>query len=466
MGNVMRTVGIIGAAAAILVLAGASHAAAPAQKPAAKEIWLAAFGHVPTAYNMTPGTSVTRPDGTVRVSRPGYAPLPPYSNVTVREVTRITAAARRIRVRFSNEFGAKGLTLGAAHIALAGQDGAILPGTDHVLTFAGKTSVEIPQGAPMLSDPVDWELPAFAHIAVSVYYPGEVIPPAHNLYTLDAYRSGASGDETGAVTLTPAPAAPAAEGATGGRGGRGAWGACALPAGCPLPAPNGNHVSEIDIVPAQAKRTLVAFGDSITEGVVSTPGAFKGWPDVLAERLQANPATRGWSVFNAGIGSNRLLHDNPSTNALSRFDRDVLAVPGVSAVIVLLGINDIQYSHRGPDEVVHPDQEIPAFQQLIARAHARGIKIYGATITAFEGSPDYTEGGEADRQAMNTFIRSGAFDGVIDFDAVTRDPARPTHLLASVESSGHLHPSDAGYAAMGNAVDLALFGAKPEKKKK
>lgn len=456
----MRTLRIIGATAAILALSGTSQAAAP------KETWLAAFGHVATAYNMTPGTSVTRPDGTVRVSRPGYAPLPPYNNVTVREVTRITAAARRIRVRFSNEFGAKGLMIGAAHVALAGEGGAILPGSDHVLTFSGKTSVEIPPGAPMLSDPVDWNLPAFAHLAVSVYYPNETVPPAHNLYTLDAYQAGISGDQTGAENLAPAPVAPAtADAAAGGRGGRGGRGACANPAGCPLAAPNGNHVSEIDIVPAAAKQTLVAFGDSITEGVVSTPGAFRGWPDILAERLQANPTTRGWSVFNAGIGSNRLLHDNPSTNALSRFDRDVLAVPGVSAVIVMLGINDIQYSHRGPDEVVHPDQEIPAFQQLIARAHARGIKIYGATITAFEGSPDYTEGGEADRQAMNAFIRSGAFDGVVDFDAVTRDPARPTHLLASVESSGHLHPSDAGYAVMGNAVDLALFGAKPAKKK-
>jgi lysophospholipase L1-like esterase len=306
----------------------------------------------------------------------------------------------------------------------------------------------------MLSDPIDWKLPAFAHLAVSIYYPKETLPPAHTLYTLQAWQAGAPGDLTAAETLPVAPAA--AEAARGQGGGRRA--VCVAPGGCPLPAASGIHISEIDVVPVTAKKTVVAFGDSITEGVVSNVGAFHAWPDRLAERLAADPATKDWSVVNAGIGSNRLLHDTPSTNALSRFDRDVLSVPGVAAVIVMLGINDIQYSHRNADEAVHADQEIAAFRQLIDRAHARGLKIYGATITAFEGSPDYTPEGEADRQAMNAFIRSGAFDGVVDFDAVTRDPARPTHLLASVESSGHLHPSDAGYLAMGDSVDLKLFG--------
>jgi lysophospholipase L1-like esterase len=412
------------------------------------ELWLGAFGHSPTAYNLTPPVTVTRPDGTTRTQMPGYAPLAPYENVTVREVVRISAAARRIRIRFTNEFGGKALKIGAAHVALAGEDGAIIPGSDHVVTFDGQGKVTIPQGAPMLGDPMDWTLPAFAKLAVSVYYPESTVPPAHTLYTLEAYQAGQPGDQTAAQNLSPAPA-----GEHGTRRAR----ACTAPSGCPLPAPSGVHVSEIDIVPASAKQTLVAFGDSITEGVVSTPGAFRGWPDVLAERLQADPATRGWTVVNAGIGSNRLLHDTPSTSALSRFDRDVLSVPGVKAVIVLLGINDIQYSHRNADEAVHAPQEIAAFRQLIARAHAKGLKIYGGTITAFEGSPDYTPQGEADRQAMNAFIRSGAFDGVVDFDAVTRDPARPTHLLADVESSGHLHPSDAGYKVMGDAVPLGLF---------
>jgi lysophospholipase L1-like esterase len=204
---------------------------------------------------------------------------------------------------------------------------------------------------------------------------------------------------------------------------------------------------------------LVTFGDSITEGVASTTGAFRGWSDRLAERLQADDATKGWSVVNAGIGSNRLLHDTPSTNALSRFDRDVLSIPGVKAVIVLLGINDIQYSHRYPAEAVGAPEEIAAFQQLIDRAHAAGIRIYGATITPFGDTPDYTPGGEADRQAMNSFIRSGAFDGVVDFDAAVRDPANPTRLRSDYASNGNLHPNDAGYAAMGDSINLSLFGA-------
>lgn len=390
------------------------------------EVWLGAWAHAPTAYNTTPPTSVTR-NGVTRLAPPGYAPLAPYSDQTVREVTRIAAGAIRIRVRLSNEFGDKPLLIGAAHIALADENGAIVVGSDHVLTFAGRTSVTIPTGSPMLSDALNWSLPAFSKLSVSVFYPNETVPPAHTLYALDAYA--AQGDVTGAMTLPDAQRAR-----------------------------SGNHVSEIDIVPATAKRTVVAFGDSITEGVVSTPGAFHSWPDRLAARLQADPATRGWSVINAGIGSNRLLHDTPSTSALSRFDRDVLSIPGATMVIVLIGINDIQYTHRYPNEAVNADQIIAALQQLIIRAHAHGIRILGGTMTAFEGSPDYTDAGEATRQAVNKWIRSGGlFDGTIDFDAATRDPQHPAHLAELLESGGHLHPSDAGYTAMGDAVDLGYF---------
>jgi lysophospholipase L1-like esterase len=331
-----------------------------------------------------------------------------------------------IRLRLTNEFGVKALHIGAVHVAEAGDKGAIVAGTDHAVTFAGQSSVEIPAGAPLLSDAIAWSLPAFARLSVSIHYPAETVPPAHTLFTLNAWQT--TGDHT-ADTALPSP----------------------------TPARSGIHLAEIDIVPLKPGRTLVTFGDSVTEGVVSTPGAFRSWPDRLAERLSANAATRDWTVVNAGIGSNRLLHDTPSTNALSRFDRDVLSVPGVKAVIVLLGINDIQYSHRNAAEAVHAPEEIAAFRQLIDRAHAAGLKVYGATITPFEGSPDYTAEGEADRQAMNGFIRSGAFDGVVDFDAALRDPARPTHLRADTESNGHLHPNDAGYRVMGDSIDLALF---------
>jgi lysophospholipase L1-like esterase len=390
---------------------------------ATAQTWQGAWGHPPTATNdlPLPARSDGRPAG-----RAVYAPLPPYKDMTVRQTVRISAAARVIRLRFTNEFGAKALHIGAAHVALAGDNGAVLPGTDHVITFAGKTSVDIPPGSPMLSDALPWDLPALAMLAISVYYPDETVPPAHTLFTLNAWQS--VGDHTSDLAL-PSPA----------------------------PARSGLHVSQIDIVPASPGKTLVTFGDSITEGVVSTPGAFRSWPDRLAERLQANAATRGWSIVNAGMGSNRLLHDRPSTSALSRFDRDVLAVPGVKAVIVLLGINDIQYTHRYPAEAVHAADEIAALRQLIDRAHAAGLRIYGGTITPFEGSPDYTQEGEADRQAVNAFIRSGAFDGVVDFDAATRDPANPAHLRAALESDGHLHPNDDGYILMGNSIDLSLF---------
>ncbi|HUE62810.1 MAG TPA: SGNH/GDSL hydrolase family protein [Rhizomicrobium sp.] len=394
----------------------------PAAVAASLEQWQGAWGHPATAYNDRAGAA--RSDGTV--ANPVYAALPPYSHATVREVVRLSASARKIRLRFSNEFGAGSLHIGAAHIALAAEDGTIVPGTDHVVTFTGQGGVDIPPGAPMLSDPLSWSLPEFTRLAVSVYYPTDAPAPAHTLFTLDAWQ--AAGDHTADAGLSTAKRAR-----------------------------SGVHLSEVDIVPVRSGNTVVTFGDSVTEGVMSTVGAFRAWPDRLAERLQANPSTRNWSVVNAGIGSNRLLHDTPSVNALARFDRDVLSVPGAKAVIVLLGINDIQYSHRNAAEAVRAPQEIAAFRQLIDRAHAAGLKIFGATITPFEGSADYTPDGEADRQAMNAFVRSGAFDGVVDFDAALRDPARPEHLRADTESGGHLHPNDQGYRLMGDSIDLGLF---------
>ena len=363
----------------------------PGVQAATLEHWQGGWGHPATAYNMLPAAQ--RPDGSRAL--PVFAPLAPYNDVTVRQVVRLSAAARGMRLRLSNIFGSTALSIGAVHVALAGDKDAIIPGSDHIVTFAAKGTALIAPGAPLLSDPLRWSLPAFAKLSVSIYYPQQTVPPAHTLFALEAWQAG--GDH----------AADAA-----------------LPA--PTPARSGNHLSQIDIVPEKAGGTLVTFGDSITEGVISTVGGFRAWPDILAQRLQANAATRGWSVVNAGIGSNRLLHDTPSTNALSRFDRDVLAVPGVKAVIVMLGINDIQYSHRNASEAVTADDEIAALAQLVARAHAAGIAIYGGTITPFEGSSDYSPQGEADRQAVNAFIRSGAFDGVADFDAALRDPAAPT----------------------------------------
>jgi lysophospholipase L1-like esterase len=319
------------------------------------------------------------------------------------------------------------LRLGEVHISLAGEKGEIIPGSDHLLTFAGLRTALIPAGAPLLSDPVDWPVPALSRIAVSVFYPDETVPPAHTLYALDAWA--ASDNQAGAQALRDASGAR-----------------------------SGNHVSEIDVVPQHEGHTVVCLGDSITEGVASTVGVFRGWPDRLADRLQADPATRGWSVVNAGIGSNRLLHDVPSTSALSRFDRDVLSVPGVAKIIMLLGINDIQYTRRNPAEAVTADEIVAAMGQIVARAHARGVEVIGGTITAFEGSSSYSPEGEAMRVKVNSWIRDGGiFDGVVDFDRATRNPLHPSRLLESADSGGHLHPNDAGYALMGDAIDLKLF---------
>jgi lysophospholipase L1-like esterase len=392
------------------------------------ETWLGSWAHVPTSYNLTP-VPTSPPEGASR-GRPGFTPLAAYDDVTVRELVRISSDAVRLRFRFSNEFGATAMTLGSAHVALVGKDGAVVTGSDHTLHFAGRETVIVPAGAPVLSDTLDWKLPAFAKLVVSIYYPRQTLPPAHTLFALPAEVSSA-GNFAAAANLPSA-----------------------------MPARNGNALSEIDIVPVTPGRTVVAFGDSITEGVASTVGAFRGWPDRLSERLQENRATRDWSVVNAGIGSNRLLHDTPGVNALARFDRDVLSVPGVAMVIVLEGINDIQYSHRYPEEAVTADDMIAALRQLCARAHARGVRFLAGTITAFEGSPDYTEQGEAVRQAVNDWIRTTPeLDGVIDFDIATRDLSRPNRLRAETQTRDHLHPGDAGYAAMGDAINLNVFAS-------
>lgn len=395
---------------------------------AAQDNWLGAFGHAPTAYNLLPPSTVVAADGSSRTVPANFSPLPAYpAQTTVRQIVRLSAPARAMRLRLSNEFSSKKLQIGEAHIALASENGEIVPGSDRVLTFAGQRAAAIPAGAPLLSDPVEWTAPALTKLAITVYYPSETVPPAHTVFVLDAWA--APGNQAAAQSLTGAARAR-----------------------------TGNHFSQIDILSPTADATVVCIGDSITEGVGSTVGAFRGWADRLAERLQAQRSTRRWSVVNAGIGSNRLLHDTPSTSALSRFDRDVLAVSGVSKVIIALGINDIQYSRRNPAEAVSADEMIAALGQLIARAHAKDINVIGATITAFEGSGSYSPEGEVMRVKVNEWIRNGgAFDGVIDFDRAIRDPLRPTQLLAAADDGGHLHPSDAGYAMMGDAIDLDLF---------
>ena len=354
---------------------------------------------------------------------------------TVREIARVSVGGPRVRVRFTNETGTQPLVIGAAHIAMAGSAGAIQPGTDHALTFAGRPSITVPPGAPVLSDPVDLAVHALDSLAVSLFIARDTGPSVtHPLGRQTAYVS-----ETG--DFTAAPTIPNATTTT-----------------------ERPYLSGIDIeTPGQATRAIVTLGDSITDGYGSTVDANKRWPDRLAERLAGRPL----AVVDAGISGNRVLHDVPEErfgpSALARLDRDVLAVPDAAFVIVMEGINDIGHSGSAglPEQAVSADQIIAGLQQIVARAHEHDMKVLGATLTPYEGTifaGYYTPEGEAKRQAVNRWIReSGAFDGVIDFDKVVRDPEHPAQVLPRYDFGDHLHPNDAGYAAMANSIDLSLF---------
>jgi lysophospholipase L1-like esterase len=375
----------------------------------------------------------------------GLGPLSPAINIgdaTLRQVVRISGGGRQVRVRFTNEFGTGPLTIGAAHVALAGPNGSVLQGADRVLTFAGKTGAVVPAGAPILSDPVDLPVAALSKLTISLYVKGKVETcTCHGTAVETGWM--APGDQTAAVAL-PGDAAP-----------------------LPVRA----LISAVDVATDQPARTIVMFGDSITDGVGSTPDADRRWPDQLAERLvkRGGPAVY---VANEGISGNRVLNDGMGVSALSRFDRDVLATPGKANVVVFEGLNDIGLSFAprtdsGPlagflkqfgGGPITAEDIIAGYRQLIARAHERGVKIYAATVTPYGGAGTDSAEGEKARQAVNTWIRtSKAFDGVIDFDAVWRDPANPTRIREGWHAGDHLHGSDAGYKALADSIDLSLF---------
>ncbi len=358
-----------------------------------------------------------------------------FANQTLRQVVRISMGGDTLRVRLSNEYGTTPLAIGAAHVALSAGDGAVVPGTDRDLTFGGASSITIAPGAPALSDPVILHAPPLADLAISVFLPDSTkSATGHSLAVATSYAS-IPGDHTADETF-PADTAFTT------------W----------------YFLTGVMVTAPEDAAAVVTLGNSITDGYASSLDANDRWPNVLAERLQATPATAHVAVLNEGISGNRLLHDVAGPGALARFDRDVLAQPGVRWVVVLEGINDIGFSTFEGYETqdVSADEIITAHRQLIARAHQAGLRIYGATLTPFEGAGYATPEGEAKRQAVNQWIRnSGEYDGVIDFDEVVRDPADPTHFLSAYGSGDRLHPGDAGYKAMADAVDLRLFGRGP-----
>lgn len=370
------------------------------------------------------------------------APEPPFvaadpaqfSNQTLRQIVHVSLGGQHVRVRLSNEFGHAPLRVGEVRIGQQLAGPSILPGSDRAVTFGGRASVTIPAGAPLLSDPIDIAVAPLSNMVVSLYLPDTV--PADTFHSLGVQTTYVSSPGNFTAAVTPPVAATTTS-----------W----------------FFLSGLSVQADKRAAAVVALGDSITDGYASTVDANRRWPNLLAERLQARADLRHVAVADHGISGNRTLHDLIGPNALARFDRDLAGAPGARWVILLEGINNIGIPGAfGLDaEQVSADDIIGGHRQLIARAHERGLKIYGATLTPFEGTTFpgyYTAAGEAKRQAVNAWIRrSREFDAVIDFDKAVRDPAHPGRMLAAYDSGDHLHPNDAGYQAMADAIDLRLF---------
>ena len=377
---------------------------------------------------------------------PGMPPPTALTNQTIREVVRPTIAGGRLRVRLSNECGTAPVRLDSVHIALLGKDDHIVPGTDHALTFDGSSSVQIPAGAPMLSDAVDMKVGQFADVAISIYVSKSTTPNTFHLLGQHATAISGPGNF---VTATDIPNAKETH----------SW----------------YWLSDVEFWEPENVHAVVTLGDSITDGFGVAPGNYADWPDRLADRLSRAPGGTKLAVDNEGIGGNRVLFDGAGVSALARFDRDLLARPGVTELILLEGINDIGWpnmklpmktgaAQKNPfaDQVVATDDLILGMKQIIARAHQHGIRVFGATITPYMGADYFTPDGEKVREAVNQWIRtSGAFDGVFDFDAAVRDPVNPHQFREDYQRGDHLHPNEAGYKAIAAAINLQKLADAP-----
>jgi lysophospholipase L1-like esterase len=363
-----------------------------------------------------------------------------FRNQTLRLIVRSTLGGKRLRIRLSNLYGNQKLTIGAAHIGL--RDGAserIVAGSDRTLTFGGAAAAAavIGPGALLVSDAVDLDVAALSDLAVSLYIPGEVpenFPiTGHGNCHQTNYLS-VEGDHTGAVALLVKEKTE-----------------------------NWYFLSAVEMLGLAGSGGIVCFGDSLTEGNLSRLDSNSRWPDQLARRLVARGG-RAFGVMNQGIGGNRILHDLRGDSGLRRFDRDALAQPGVSHVVVYIGTNDLRNQRGDAAEIVTAEQMIAGLKQLALRAKAGGLTVYGATMIPYENETYFpgawTPQGEEKRQAINAWMRrdgSAFFDALIDFDKITLDPAHPTSMRAEYDCGDHLHPSDNGYRHMGDAIDLDLF---------
>jgi lysophospholipase L1-like esterase len=355
-------------------------------------------------------------------------------DTTLREIVHVSIGGPQVRIVFTNEFGTDSLTIGAAHIAVSTGGPTVNLVSSAGLTFSGRTAVTIPPGALVVSDPAALNLPAGCDLAVSFFLPAQTIHQLSQHGSADQTSYIAPGNVVGAKTLDTVTEIRS-------------W----------------PFVKGVDVkVPAKAA-AVVAFGDSITDGAFAAINQNARWPDELARRLLADKKTDDIGVLNEGIGGNRILHDNTGPSALARFDRDVIAQAGVKYVIILEAINDIGHAYDAtrPYDLVSTDDLIMGYTQMTERAHMHGIKVYMATLTPYVGAKYESPAGEAVRQSLNQWIRtSKSIDGFIDFDKATQDPAHPDTYLPAYDHGDHLHPSDPGYKAMGDAIDLGLFTEK------
>jgi lysophospholipase L1-like esterase len=397
----------------------AALALAPLHEAQAADIWTATWGAAPAGP-------------------PPSASTMTLSSQTLRLIVHASVAGSRVRIRISNEMGSTPLTIGTARIALRSSGAVSVAGTDRQLLFGGRGSVTIAAGAAVFSDGANFNVPPFSDLAVSLYLPGSTrVTTLHNVALQTSYVSTA-GDHSALQSL-PVSRSIAT------------W----------------PFLSEVDVSGPysglSALSSVVALGDSITDGQASTANANRRWPDMLARRLQLELGVTGnIGVANRGISANSLLKDYPEAmlagqKALARFDRDVLATSGVRWMIVLIGINDIVYSSGSSP--IPASSLISGHQQLVSRARARGIRAIGATLTPFEGHTYYTAARENVRKGLNAWIRtSGNYDALADFDLALRDPTRTTRLRSTYDSGDHLHPNNAGYQALAQAVPIHLFG--------
>jgi lysophospholipase L1-like esterase len=355
-----------------------------------------------------------------------------YANQTLREIVHTSIGGDMFRIRLSNAYGKAQVDIGGVHIALRSKESEIAAGTDHAVTFSGRATVSIPANALVLSDPIKLAAADAADLAVSIFLP-EATTGGGIHYSASQTNYIGAGDQTSVAAITE-----------------------------PTKIASWVFLAGVDVMASAATESIVTFGDSITDGARSTTDTNHRWPDIFATRLKGHH--RG--LLNAGIGGNRILHDAlPNNirfgeNALARFDRDVLSQAGVGYVVVLEGINDL--GHAGTSapasEAVSADEVIAGLTQIIERSHEKGIKVIGCTILPFEGAAYFSDEREMKRKLINEWIRNGKkFDGVVDFDKATRDPQHPDHVLPAYDSGDHLHPADAGYKAMAEAIDLALF---------